>query len=59
MAYRANQAFTTWAGGYKRQFGQNEVVPDEIAVKVLALTYDDGVPVEPKPVKRAAKKSTD
>lgn len=54
MARRATEAFTTWAGGYKRRFAPNDAVPDEIADKVLELTYDDGVDEPPK--KRAAKK---
>ena len=57
MPYRANQAFTTWINGEKRRFKQNAIVPEEIARKVLALTYDAAAEPEPKPLKRPAKKA--
>lgn len=56
MAFRAQQAFTSWIGGAKRRFKQNELVPNEIAESAPLLVFDDGV--DPKPAKRAAKKST-
>lgn len=61
MAYRASQAFVAYVGT-RRLFVKDEIVPDEVARKVLAFTYDDGTTepaATPKPRKRAAKKSTD
>ena len=55
MAYRANQAFTTWIGGAKRRFKPNDVVPNEIAADAPLLVFDDGV--ESKPTKRVAKRT--
>lgn len=66
MAYRANQAFMSYAGGTPRVFKKGDIVPDEIAAKVLALTYADTMKAAdvsvvevgpaPKPRKRTAKK---
>lgn len=53
MAHRANQAFTTWVGGYRRRFAQDEIVPADVADAAPLLVYDDGTP---KPTKRTAKK---
>lgn len=60
MARRATQTFVSYVGGVKRLVNRGDIVPDDIATKVLAHTYDDGAdePAEtPKPRKRAAKKA--
>lgn len=70
MGYRARDSFISYVGGTGRLFKKGDPVPDDVAAKVLALTYDDRAAIKStdvtvvetgpaKPRKRAAKKSTD
>lgn len=55
MAKRANQAFISYHGGFKRTFQKDQVVPDDVAGKVDALVYEDGAD---KP-KRTTRRNSD
>jgi hypothetical protein len=63
MGYRAKHAFISYAGGTRQLFKRGDVVPDEVAAKVLAFTDHDGASDEPtaetKPPKKRATKRAD
>lgn len=58
MAFRANQAFISWASGFKQQFSPDQIVPPEVAAKAPGLVYDDGAPAAPSPVRRTKRSAT-